>query len=157
MKKLCILSLAVILIALQLTGCGAGKECKAVVDKFETACNQLDVNGILECINPTVAKPIQTGLNFISGIVQKGSEELINLIGEALVKSDSEGVDTSEMFASMDIVVKNCKIDDDTAVVQAEITFMAFEKELTKFAEFEMVQKEEAWYINGFQFVDALE
>ena len=160
MKKAIIMSLAFLLIAMQLTGCGASGECKAVVEKFETACNELDVNGILDCMNPTVAEPIKTGLNFLSGIVQQGSQELMDLIGNALLSSEQtegEDVDASEMFGSMDIEVKNCKVDKDTAVVQAEITFNAFGKEITKQAELDMIQKEEAWYIDGFRFVDATE
>lgn len=50
-KKIIALLLCVVLM-MQFTACGDDSKCKEVIEKFETACKESDLGGILDCITP---------------------------------------------------------------------------------------------------------
>ena len=63
------------IMVLSLTACGKG-EVKEVVNRLEAGINKMDVNEILECINPEVANPIK----LLVGTFGQGEELLLELV-----------------------------------------------------------------------------
>jgi hypothetical protein len=50
--------LMVLVFMLGITACSANKtDCEELISNLETACNQLDITGILDCVTPSKAAP----------------------------------------------------------------------------------------------------
>ena len=52
MKKRMIAFCLAIVVMLGVVGCGAKSECKELIGNLEDACNEMDVNAMLDCFNP---------------------------------------------------------------------------------------------------------
>lgn len=59
-------------------------KCKAVITDFQTACNELDVDGILDCLKPSVSNPLKIALGIGSVVTSKSSDEMLEGILDAL-------------------------------------------------------------------------
>lgn len=72
-------------------------ECKEMVADFQTACNTLDTNDILNCLKPSIANPLRIALGIGSMVTSKSSEEILENILEALGGGLSELTNNSEL------------------------------------------------------------
>lgn len=54
-----------VLLIVSLSGCkgggivGKSAECKSLINKFEKSCNEVDIQAILDCIDPKISDPIK--------------------------------------------------------------------------------------------------
>ena len=151
MKKVVALVLCLGL-CLSLTACGDKSEIKDTIKDFEEACQTLDLNDMLECMDPTVAKLVGGGAGLIGSLTGKTSEELLDSIVPTLFGEDY----TSEFLQSLKIKVKDVAVNEDNATAMCTITYLYDGEEQSRDAAFEMVKEgseEDAdWYIADIDF-----
>lgn len=131
-----------------LTGCGAKSDVKKTISSFESACQALDVRGMLECINPTVSNPILTAMNLLGVEDTSGTlEELVGIIGIF----EGAGEKTEEFVQSIEIDPNNFEFNDgkDKCTVSAELSCG---EDNTKNITIDLVLKDDAWYISDIDF-----
>ena len=148
-KYLALLVVVVIAIS-SLTACGSNKNAiKATISNFEKACNEVDLNAMLACIDPKVSGKIEAVTGLASMFTDMGSEELLDALAELLV--DDETLDADVFFSTIEITVGEIAVNEDSATAYAKVKYGA-EETTEKNAVFECVCKEENWYISGFNF-----
>lgn len=149
--------IVVLMLMLQFTACGGGakKECQNVLDEFEYACNELDVDAMLRCINPELSDPIRLGLALFTHITEKDVEDMVDEIGAVLISSmDDMNVDAEELFQSMELETTKLKVKGKNAVAYVNINFETLGVEMEKYGEFNLRKIEDAWYIESFTFTE---
>lgn len=142
-----VLLLAVMMLTL-LTGCGAKGKAKETIANFESACQALDVRGMLECINPTISKPVLTAMNLLG--VEDTSSTLTELVG-ILGMFEGAGEKTEEFVQSIEIKPDDFEFNDDKdeCTVTAELSYG---EDNTETITIDLVLKDEVWYISGIDF-----
>lgn len=135
MKRIvCLLVLAALL--LSLSGCSTIAELfkpqpepntsaytrdtvEQLVERCNAACNDMDLEGILDCVSPKIADPLRTGLDLMGKLGGKSDEELLNTLLEVLGAERAENA--GEICRTLEIEVDSVEVDRDTA--QAEVNF----------------------------------
>lgn len=151
MKKSICRGAAVILMAAMmltlLTGCAKSK-VKNAISEFESACQSLDVVGMLECINPTVSKPILDAMNLLG--IEDTSKLLDELVG-ILNLFEGAGEATEELVQSIKIEPVSYEFNDssDRCTVTARLSCG---EDSTEDITIELVLKDEVWYISSIGF-----
>lgn len=154
-RFLCLI--AVLMLTLQFTACGgsAKNECQNVLDEFEYACNELDVDAMLRCINPEIADPIRIGLALYTHITDQDTEDIVDDIGSVLISSIGEmNIDAEELFQSMELEIKKLEVKGKNAVAYVDINFETLGIEVEKYGEFDLKKVEDTWYIESFAFTE---
>ena len=145
MKKLLCIFMAVLLLC---TGC-VGKESaiKKVTAQFESACNKLDLNEMLDCINPDISEKVKLATGLVGMFADKDREELLDGLAALLI---GEGqTNTSEFFESVKIKLLETDVQETTATANAEITYTISGEEYTNKAMFDYIYTDDKWYISS--------
>ncbi len=146
-KRVVALSLAAVMMLMLFTGC-ARSEIKETISKFEAACQALDFKGMLECMNPTIAKPVLSALELFGVTDTSG---LLDTLTSTLNIFSTAGDSTEEFIQSIKIKPSGYDFNDakDECKVSAKLSYGdENEKEITV----KMVMKNEAWYISSIDF-----
>lgn len=59
-------------------------KCKEMISDFQEACNKQDVNGILNCLKPSVSNPLKVAFGIGSVVTSQSSDEMFESILDAL-------------------------------------------------------------------------
>lgn len=139
-------------------GCGDSnkKECTELIENFETSCNALDVDGILDCINPTISNPIKVGLkigNMISGQVLDGYliEILDSLAGGLTESLGADDAEVSEVFGKIQLTPEKYDLKSQKGTVSCTAKFEIGGTEITESIDIEVVKSSDEWYISGMK------
>lgn len=137
-----------------LTGCGEKQGIKSLIGKFENACNNTDIDAMLDCINPQIADPIKTGIGIYNSIFNGGDDNSAALgsIEEQIIGDKSEGGESSDFFESIEIEIGEITVTEDKASVSATLNFTALGKSYSKPVTISCIQEGDVWYISGFSF-----
>lgn len=136
MKRIVCLLVLTALLVMSLSGCGTLAELfklqpepqtsaytrdtvEQMVERCNAACNDMDLDGILDCVSPKIADPLRTGLNLVGSLGGKSDEELLNTLLEVLGAERAEN--SGEICSTLEIEVASVDVDGDTA--QAEVHF----------------------------------
>ncbi len=92
-----------------------------VIDRCNVACNNTDIEGILDCIDPQIAKPIRATLKVAKSIGGKDEEDMLNTVVGLLANSDVE--DSFEVCESLDVEVDSLEQDGDTATAELKFSY----------------------------------
>lgn len=147
-KRFAAMLLAAIMMLTLLTGCGAKSAVKETVDNFETACHALDVRAMLECMNPTVSRPLLAAMDILGVADTSGVlEELVGILGIL----EGAGEKTEEFIQSIQIDPKEYEFnsDKDKCTVLAELSYG---EEKAKTITIDLILKDEVWYISDLDF-----
>lgn len=85
-----------VLLIVSLSGCkgggivGKSAECKSLINKFEKSCNEVDIQAILDCIDPKISDPIKA-IVAIGGMVTDNVDEYL---GDILEQFGSRTIST---------------------------------------------------------------
>lgn len=147
--------------ALSLNGCGGsfgGKsECMELLQDFEKACNELDIQGILNCIDPKVSDPIKTVVA-IGGIVTDNVDQYVKEIMSGIEKelTDTVGSNGNEgdVLASIELEPEKYSLKKKEGVVRCAATFEVNGMDITKTLNISVVKKNEEWYVSGISIVE---
>lgn len=98
------------------------RQCKEIIQSFQTACNQLDANGVVRCMKPSA---LTTALNIGTAIAGDSAAEIITeVLGSGI---DLIGVGTEEtiedLFQRMEIKTKRFGFPKKTRRVKCKALF----------------------------------
>ena len=144
---------SMMMIIMILTGCAAtGKsECKAVIKEFQNACNTLDINTMLDCIDPEIAEP---GRLFIS-LMGEDPTEILDLFSQGLIFGmNMYGGEAAEIFESFKIEVERIAMENTYAVADCKVSCLVEGEVIESSAEVTMELIGEEWYIVNIYFED---
>lgn len=152
-KRFALLFVVVMASMTLLTGCKSGdkKECLYVIEEFQYACNNLDVDAMLRCMDPDVADPIRIVLA-MSGM--DASEQLGQLV-DAMLSDVSEGEEgASQILGSIVIEPKDVEVGKKTAVAYCRISFSVNGVDVVRFVDISLRIHDDTWYITSIMMVD---
>ena len=151
MRKIFVSVVAIVLsitMIFSLTGCsGSNKEIENLMTEFEYACNTLDFDAVLNCINPKVSDKIKLAAGFVGMFTDTDTDEMFESLADYLSSDDVGGTD---FFSSIKIEVKDISIEDETAVVSAILTYELNGEEVVRESTFNCIYYTEKWYISSF-------
>ena len=149
MKRVLAMAVCLIMI-LSLMGCGAKdkQECANVLDEFQYACNEKDVEAILRCIEPETSSNIRLALAFVGSFADMEEEELLEEIENYLIGS-TEDVDAKELFSTLEMEVTEFKADGDYAAAYVNMSFEVMEVEMERQGVFYLTKIDDIWYIEN--------
>ena len=153
MKRSAALILALAL-SLALCACGGDRaEIKRTLNNFESACQSLDLNEILDCVKPSVADPIRTGASLVGSLTGQSSAELLDSIVPALFGED---YGSSAFLNSIKIKVESIAVTDNAATAMCTVSYLRSEETVERDATFRLVKEgdkeSQAWYIEDIDF-----
>lgn len=150
-KRILALTLALCL-SLTLCSCGDKSEIKDTIRDFEEACHDLNLNEMLECLDPTVAQVVSGGAGLIGNLLGQSAEELLDNIVPTLFGEDF----SSEFLESLEIKVEDVAVNEHNATAMCTVTYLHNGAEQSRQATFELVKEgvedEAEWYITGIDF-----
>ena len=152
-ERILLLLLATLLL---LSACGGKKQaCQNVLDEFEYACNELDVDAMLRCVNPRIADPIRLGLALFTNLTDTEVEDLVDQIASALIDStDETDVNAEDLFQSMKMETTKIKVKGRNAAAYVNIQFQTLGVDMEKYGKFDLVKVNDTWYIDCFTWLD---
>ena len=150
MKKIKSLSALFLIIALSVSLCACGNqnnEIKTLTKNFENSCNKLDMNAMLDCIDPEVSGSVKKLTGLIGMFSDKDTDELLDSFAKVLFSELPEN--SQEFFSSIKIKLDNIEIEEDSASATAEITYEISGEDNKSNASFEYTRVDEKWYISN--------
>ena len=150
MKKIKSLSALFLIIALSVSLCACGNqnnEIKTLTKNFENSCNKLDMNAMLDCIDPEVSGSVKKLTGLIGMFSDKDTDELLDSFAKVLFSELPEN--SQEFFSSIKIKLDNIEIEEDSASASAEITYEISGEDNKSNANFEYTRVDEKWYISN--------
>lgn len=128
---------------------GEKGEIKTLIKNYENACNDLDMEAILDCINPSIASKIELATGVLGMLTGADSDELFDKLSGLL---STEALGGKDFFGSLKIKVKDIEIDGDTAVVTADISYTVKDKSTQEEATIDCVRVDDVWYVGTLGF-----
>ena len=120
------LLLAVTLLSAMLAGCSLEKvfnkdkrEISELLSDFESACNSMDVDAMLDCLSPKITDKIEAALDVYGLFTDKDAQDVIDGISKNLT-DDSESIG-SEFFSSLIITLNDITVEDDKATAHTAV------------------------------------
>lgn len=110
-------------------------QCKEIVSDFQTACNELDTNGMINCLKPSVANPLRIALGIGSVVTERSSDEMLESILGALggglnqLTNDS-GLTIQSMFETIEIRPRKFGFPKKTRKVKCKATFCGLKQDI---------------------------
>ena len=140
-----------VLLIVSLSGCkgggivGKSAECKSLINKFEKSCNEVDIQAILDCIDPKISDPIKA-IVAIGGMVTDNVDEYLGDILEQFGSSISEitggsGGSAKDIVASMKLTPKKYMLDKKDGSVKCKAEFEVNGMKTTKMLKISVVKK----------------
>jgi len=164
MKRIVCVLVMTALLVMSLSGCGALAELfklqpepettaasretvEQMAERCNAACNDMDLDGILDCVSPKIADPLRTGLDLAGKLGGKSDEELLNTLLEVLGAERAENA--GEICSTLNIEVASVDMDGDTA--QAEVHFSYSQNGQKYVGETNMtcICIDGRWYVSG--------
>ena len=138
----------VIVLSMSLCACGSqNNEIKTLTKNFENSCNKLDVNAMLDCIDPDVSGSVKKLTGLIGMFSDKDTDELLDSFAKVLFSELPEN--SQEFFSSIKIKLDNIEIEEDSASATAEITYEISGEDNKSNANFEYTRVDEKWYVSN--------
>ena len=150
MRKFKSIAALILIIALSVSMCACGNqnnEIKTLTKSFENSCNKLDMNAMLDCIDPDISGSVKKITGLIGMFSDKDTDELLDSFAKVLFSELPEN--SKEFFSSIKIKLDNIEIDEDKASATAEITYEISGEDNTSNANFEYTRIDEKWYISN--------
>ena len=147
--KLFSLGLAVILMMGCLTGCdGTSTEIKNLLTEFEYACNTLDIDAMLNCIDPSISDKVKFGLSLYGLVMKADDDETLDQIARLL--SGNSTLDGQEFFSSIKIELNNVSSEGEITKAETTIQYKLLGQNYKRDAVFSCVKSADKWYISRF-------
>ena len=150
MKKIIVFTL-IMTIILSLCGCSNGNnEIKKLMSEFEYSCNELDIDAMLDCVDPKISDKIKLATGIASMFTDKDSDELLESLAGMLTGDSS--LNAADFFSSIKFEISNVKTKKEAGTADAIVEYNIAGENYKKEATFEYVYSMKKWYISGFQF-----
>lgn len=150
--KMCAALILIIVLTVSMCACGnQNNEIKTLTKNFENSCNKLDMNAMLDCIDPDISESVKKLTGLIGMFSDKDTDELLDSFAKVLFSELPEN--SKEFFSSIKIKLDNIETAEDSASATAEITYEISGEENKSNATFEYVSIEGKWYIADLSFM----
>ena len=147
-NKICAALILIIVLTVSLCACGnQDNEIKTLTNNFENSCNKLDMNAMLDCIEPEISGSVKKLTGLIGMFSDKDTDELLDSFAKVLFSELPEN--SQEFFSSIKIKLDNIEIEEDSASASAEITYEISGEDNKSNANFEYTRVDEKWYISN--------
>ena len=148
MKKIIAVLTCLVLVVALMTGCSEKSEIKSLISDFQGACNELDLNEMLECIDPAISVPIKTAAGLIGMFSDTSTDDMLEQLSNVLISGTPQG--GKEFFSSIKISVDEVSISGDKADVSAGLKYSISGEGHETETVFKCVKSEDKWYISSF-------
>ena len=146
--KMCAALILIIVLTVSMCACGnKNNEIKTLTKNFENSCNKLDMNAMLDCIDPDISGSVKKLTGLIGMFSDKDTDELLDSFAKVLFSELPEN--SKEFFSSIKIKLDNIEIEEDNASATAEITYEISGEDNKSNANFEYARIDEKWYISN--------
>lgn len=147
LKNICI-SVMTLVLVLSMGACSAGtSEIETLTKNFETACNSLDLNGILDCVTPEISTSVKAVTGFIGMFSDKDSDEILEKVGSVIFKGLPEN--SREFFSSIKVDIDTVEQGEDKASAAARITYEISGEKHEKDLSLDYSCVDGKWYISN--------
>lgn len=148
-KKWMAFVIVIVLIASSLCGCSSDKsEIESLMTEFEHSCNELNIDSMLECLDPAISDKIKLATGIASMFTDKNydefTEELVSML------TDEDSLNANEFFSSIKITTEKIKTDKESGIGEAIVEYNIAGEDFKKEATFEYVYTMDKWYISSF-------
>lgn len=155
MKKSALRIFAFVLVGallLSFAGCGAKGQVKGVISDFQKACNDLDINAALDCIDPTVADIVKGAGGLLGLISGQDTDVIFESLSSLLMEhEDMKGVD---FFKTLNVKVNGVETGETDAAAQVTLTYKNLAgEEVSRDANLTLKLSDGKWYITGVKTV----
>ena len=127
-------------------GCGAKSDVKELIGKLETACNSMDVSGILDCVNPEKVAPIKLLVDAFG----EGSEKLVSYVYDFLGITVTED-ESEEVVQTIVLEPTEYVLEDDYGTVTCTLSFEMGDSTVEKEVVLDVIKVDDVWYIDGLE------
>lgn len=138
MKRMVSLALLLAMLMMCLSGCSlldelldgqaepettdtATMKVEDTVARCVAACNRVDVDGILDCISPTIAKPARTMLKLAGSLSKQSDEEMLKSVLDLLGAEETENC--VQVCQTLSATVERVEVDGDEATAKISFSF----------------------------------
>ena len=147
-KRIVSVGLTVCLLICGMSGCEE-KDTSPVEQRvmdFTAKCNELDLDGILRCLDPALSEPIawMFELAEIGGIEK---EEILSAVYTMM--TDESGLDEMDFFESIDVKIEEVRMGSKNATVIADVSYVVADIPFNKDGEIYLIKETDTWYISG--------
>ena len=166
MKRAISIILAFVLLALCLSGCSLFKKkqpeqpaaprveeltpqqhVENLVSDCTAACHEMDVEAILDCVNPKLADPLRSMLK-VAGLSGKSDEELLELVGTYM---GAEATNYSEFCETLATETGEVEVRGEKANTTITYTFEQDGERFQGEADVSFTRVDGQWYISSLQ------
>ena len=164
MKRTLSFFLAFALLALCLSGCSLFKKhteasepkvekltpqqnVEKLVGECTGACRDMDLEAILDCVNPTLADPMRSMLK-VAGLSGKSDEELLELVGTYM---GAEAADYSEFCETLSTEVTDVQVHGEKADATVKYSFEQDGQLYEGEADVNCIRIDGKWYISSLK------
>lgn len=146
--KIAALILVITVVISCFAGCGAKSGVSSMLSKFEKSCQTLDVEGMMDCINPSIITPVRTVLNLFGVSDLNGA---ISSIIEVIGLIDFQGNSPEDILKTFKISPKDYSFNDDktSCEVSTELSYVLGSERKTATVTIKCILVNDEWYING--------
>ena len=156
--RLCSLVVVFCLLVCSMAGCSKSKDTTAIeqrVQDFVVKCNNLDIDGILRCIDPAISEPVAIAISSIELISKINNTpidkyEIFSELSGVLI--DESGLDAMEFFESIQVEIVETELDGNYAYVYSNITYAIADIKFTKEGVIYMTEQADVWYVSWLEF-----
>lgn len=121
---------------------------KDTLSEFEYACRTLDVDAILDCIDPGVGDPIRLGLAILSSAAGEDYEDVTDGILEEIVYVlFGEDFDPDEFLSTLSVTDAKVETTETGAIVTCMINFEIAGERFEQYSTIVMLEQNDKWYI----------
>ena len=148
-NKIILVSL-ILIITLSISGCGEEKQCANQVQSFVSACNELDAEGILSCMDPSIADPIRIAFGVLGTLTGNELNDVLDGIINVLIKGlqiFNDEIEVDQIFSSMSVKIDKIEVNGEYAKVNGKVSFHLFGKQMKKDMVVDMKETDDVWYI----------
>jgi hypothetical protein len=163
MKRALSVLLAIALLALCLSGCSLFKKhsdpasgleertprenVEALIGDCTEACHDMDLDAILDCVNPKLADPMRSMLK-VAGVSGKSDEELLELVGTYM---GAEAANYSEFCETLSTEIGDVQIHGEKADATVKYTFEQNGQTYAGEAAVNCTRVDGKWYITSLK------
>ena len=164
MKRTLSIILSFALLALCLSGCSLFKKhteapapqveemtpqqhVEQLVSDCTAACHDMDIEAILDCVNPKLADPMRSMLK-VAGLSGKSDEELLELVGTYM---GAEATNYSEFCETLTTETGDVEVHGEKANTTLKYTFAQNGQSYQGEAEVSFTRVDGQWYISALR------
>lgn len=150
LRRLTALTLGLLLL-LSLAGCAGGdqRQIRSTLKTFETACQQLDLNAMLDCMDPDTAQAVRNGASLLGQVTGQSAEEVLDATAPFLFGDDYT---SSDFLRSFRLTVEDIAVAEDSATALCTLSCTLNGEEKQRDVSVRLVKLEidgkQGWYIS---------